>query len=271
MGLERFTFAMGRIVGSSRERHLFEAAREREPVLRQHRDLCSVLATLSERDEQAALEREELVGALVREHQRSTSSYWAMALLVAFAPMLRALRGRLRGTLFGPEELDQLVLEGFLEALRRHPGRSTSAAARLRSDTCRFVFRALEREAHRTRNQQELERCARGNAHFDLYLWRSAPSPMDADEQAEMEEMLRVAVGDELPSTKLEVVIATLLWRQPLTAYAGERARSGETPAGAYQRLKRERHRTLGRLRGLLTERLSPFEGELALGMQATS
>jgi hypothetical protein len=121
MGLHEFFPTLRAHADSYRDRSAFDVARRHEPALSEHRDLASVLVALDARDTNGFPARDGLVRALVREQQRQGGSFWATVLLVAFAPMLRTLRSSIQGEPLPPSNLDQLVFEGFLQALARHP------------------------------------------------------------------------------------------------------------------------------------------------------
>lgn len=267
MGLQEFFPALRARADSSRDCSVFDAARRREPALSEHHDLASVLAALDARDTNGFPARHALVRALVREQQHHGGSFWATVLLVAFAPMLRTLRSSIQGEPLPPSDLDQLVFEGFLQALARRPADAPRVSVRLRLDTRRFVLRAIQAEQRRVVNQRALEQRARGDEAFDLFVWKCRPSALDQEECRELEALLRETVEGQLPDAKLELVAATRLRGERLRDLVTRRlpAAPPDEQESEYQRLKRERHRTLAQLRRLLEHRLSPPEGAVAL------
>lgn len=268
MGLQRLLAALRDDLARRDHTTTFLSRRTGAPALAGHGSLSSVLAFLDDDTPETFAAREVVLRALLVEHRRSArvppTSTWASALLVAFAPMLGALRTRLRGDAFAPDELDQLVLDGFLAALARCPVNAPSLCWRLRHDTQRFVMRALVREQQRRVAQRILEDHARGNGAFLLFEWRGAPAELDDDERAELEVLLRSVVAGAVEEPRLEVVVATRLRGQPLHAVPGAERGRGDR---GYERVKRERTRTLQQLRALLIERLSPPDGDLALDL----
>lgn len=267
MGLHELFPALRAHADSYRDCSVFDVARRREPALSEHRDLASVLVALDARDTSGFAARDALVRALVREQQRQGGSFWATVLLVAFAPMLRTLRSSIQGEPLPPSDLDQLVFEGFLQALARHPADALRVSVRLRLDTRRFVLRAIQAEQRRTVNQRALERRARGDEAFDLFAWKCRPCALDQEECRELEALLRETVEDQLPDAKLELVAASRLRGERLRDLVTRRlpAAPPDEQESEYQRLKRERHRTLAQLRRLLEHRLSLPEGTAAL------
>ncbi len=266
MGLRRLCPALRDHAFSHRHCSHFRAACHREPALDAHRSVGAVLEALDARDADGAPDRESLVRALLREQQRTGESYWVTVLVVAFAPMLRALRSKIQGDALSPEDLDQLVLEGFLRAVARRPLDAPRAVVQLRWDTQRFVFRSLQAEQRRIVNQRMLEQRARSDDAFELYAWKPQPMSIEDDERAELEALLRHTVAGDVSTAKLDVVVATRLRGAGLRELALERLPGAgpEELEVEYERLKRERLRTLRRLKTLLALRLFPPDEELA-------
>lgn len=266
MGLRRLCPALRDHAFSPRHCSYFQAACQREPTLGMHGNVGAVLEALDARYTDGPSDRESLVRALLREQQRPGESYWATVLVVAFAPMLRALRSKIQGDALSPEDLDQLVLEGFLRALARRPLDAPRAVVQLRWDTHRFVFRSLQAEQRRIVNQRMLEQRARLDDAFELYTWKSLPMPLEDDERTELEALLRDTVAGDVSSAKLDVVVATRLRGAGLRELALERPPDAglEELEVEYERLRRERLRTLRQLRALLALRLFPPDEELA-------
>lgn len=269
MGLQQLLRALRDDLRLRGHASTYLARRASSVALTAYLDLDAVVVALDDDAPETFAERELLLRALLTEHRRAArtpphSSTWAATLIVAFAPMLGALRGRLRGEALPPDELDQLVLEGFLDALERCPLEAASLCARLHFDTRRFVIRALVREQRRQVAQRALEARARQDDCLVLFEWRTRPAPLDAEEADELAELLRAVAGDAVAPSRLQVVISTRLHGRPLQELAG--AEGGRSARG-YARLKRERSRTLELLRPLLLARLSPPEGDLALDL----
>lgn len=236
------------------------------PALAEHPGIESVLEVLDDTEPTTFAAREGILRALLLAHRASEGAEptWAGILLVAFAPMLSALRRRLRGDAFTADELDGLVLEGFIDALERCPADARVVSRRLHLDTQRFVMRALVSEQRRIVEQWRLEDRARAEEGFVAFEWRTTPAELDDEERAELEELLRTLVADAVAEPRLELVIATRIWDRPLSDVVPANAAS---PARDYQRLKRERSRTLAQLRALFNERLSPTAGAPALDL----
>jgi hypothetical protein len=262
-------------VMSLKHEKTFEEARAREPTLAAHASILSVLAVMNDESERRYAEREALTRALVREQQERPGPFWAAVLLIAYAPMLLRLRGRICGDAFARDDLDQMALEAFLEAVGRFPltARPTRVAMYLRQDTQRAVFRRLRAEQQARLRLTVLEEEALSAEEFDLFASGASEQPLDDDEREELVAMLVARVGDRVPPAKLEVVIATHLRGERLRDYVARR--HGDLADDArevvYQRLKRERLRTLDKLRPLFGEDVSLPPAEPALPMQSAA
>jgi hypothetical protein len=260
---------------SIKHENTFEEARAREPTLAAHASILSILAVMNDESERRYAEREALTRTLVREQQERPGPFWAAVLLIAYAPMLLRLRGRICGDAFARDDLDQMALEAFLEAVGRFPldGRPTRIAMYLRQDTQRAVFRRLRAEQQARLRLTVLEEEALSAEEFDLFASGANEQPLDDDEREELVAMLVARVGDRVPPAKLEVVIATHLRGERLRDYVARR--HGDLAEDArevvYQRLKRERLRTLDKLRPLFGEAVSLPLAEPALPMQSAA
>jgi hypothetical protein len=189
--------------------------------------------------------------------------------------MLLRLRGRICGDAFGRDDLDQMAFEAFFEAVGRFPldARPTRIAMYLRQDTQRAVFRRLRAEQQARLRLTVLEEKALAVEEFDLFASGANEQALDDDEREELIELLVARVGDRIAPAKLEVVIATYLHGERLRDYVARHY--GDLADDArelvYQRVKRERLRTLEKLRTLLGEGVSlPLRGP-ALRMQSAA
>lgn len=262
-------------VMSIKHENTFEEARAREPTLAAHASILSILAVMNDESERRYAEREALTRALVREQQGRPGPLWAGVLLIAYAPMLLRLRGRICGDAFARDDLDQMAFEAFFEAVGRFPldARPTRIAMHLRQDTQRAVFRRLRAEQKARLRLTVLEEEALAVEEFDLFASGANEHALDDDEREELVELLVARVGDRVAPAKLEVVIATYLRGERLRDYVARQ--HGELAHDArelvYQRLKRERLRTLEKLRPLLGEGVSLPLGGPALRMQSAA
>lgn len=234
---------------------VYEEARAHEPVLAAHTSIVSVLATLAGGGEAQYVERDALALALIRAQQRAPSALWTSALLIAFAPMLLRLRGRIAGNLGLREELDLLVVERFLEVVQEYPAhrRPGHTALLMRQETQRAVFQLLNRERARAEADTPFEVDLMDlRALGDLVASEVDPEAEEEDRH-EMRLLLRERAALAVPSERLELIEATCFWGETIVAYATRRHPGLEGPARAalYERLKRERQRTVAKLRPL--------------------
>jgi hypothetical protein len=233
-------------------RATFDRARERVPAFAAHSSIVSVLAVLSDTSDERYAERDALTLALVCEQQREPSTLWTSALLIAYAPMLLRLRGGLVGNEVAADDLDMLVVEAFLEAVGRlhEPHRPGRTAIRLRRDVRRAVFRALNDERGRLDSAEpfddELELDGLG-----AFATTKGGHEVDEDDREEMRRILFERAALHVSRERLELVAETYLRSEPLNAYVA-RTRSeldGAARLAEYERLKRDRLRTLKKLR----------------------
>lgn len=240
----------------------FDDARTREPRLAEHTSILSVLAVLADAGEATYPARDALTRALLAEQQRAPSKLWTSALLLAYAPMLTRLRGRLLSSAVDRDELDLLVVEAFLEAAQTYPldqRRPGHTALYLRQDTQRAVFKLLKLEHRRAEVTGEL-----GDDDEVVPLGEVIASERDPETEArEVEEMvalLRERAADGVAPERLELVERTYLRGESLrdVVVAAHPELAGDALDAAYQRTKRQRARAIDRLRSLFPERCTP-------------
>lgn len=269
MGLKQMRDPLRDEILSEKHVSTFEEARTREPALAAHASILSVLAVMNDESERRYAEREALTRALVREQQERPGPFWSSVLLVAYAPMLLRLRGRIGGDAFARDDLDQMALEAFLEAVARFRlvDRPTRIAMYLRQDTQRAVFRRLRVEQQARTRLTVLEEAVEREADVDLFASPRSDEPLDDDERDELTALLRAKVGDRVPSARLDVVIATHLRGERLRDYVARTHPDVDAASreAAYQRVKRERLRTLAKLRPLFGDGVSPAGEDGAL------
>jgi len=247
--------------GSCRE---FDEAKPRHRCLARHATVLSVLAAMSDESPAGWVEREALTRALIAEHQATSRSCWASALLVAYYPMLSRLRHRIWGEALDRDDLDQLVMSCFLQVVASFPLAEVTdrTALRLRQRTERRVFKAVRHEQQLQRDRAELDEAAEPSvAPFD----EEQPEPTPETDPEETVAMLIDLAGPHLPGQNLDLVVATILKRERLRHYV-KRVNGDEQPhERVYQRLKRRRTRAVNRLRDLLESALGPRSDTCAL------
>ncbi len=234
---------------------IFRAAAGRRTALAAHVDLASVLVALADETEEGYPAREALTRALLEEQRESSARVWASALLLAYYPMLSRLRRRLVTSSVSPEELDQVVVTAFLAAVGGVSLDLDRLPMRLRQRTERQVFAFLRKEREHQHPSAELDDLA-------MYGTESIQQRriLETDENLfELSLLIERAAANGVPPQSLEVVEATVLRRELLRNYV---ERTGPKDIvereRTYQRLKRQRSRTMRRLRALL--RASPIQ-----------
>lgn len=268
MGLRTIRRQLRETVLATKHHLLFQQAQEREPALATHHTVSATVAMLSDEREDTYPEREALLRALVREHQQHPSQLWSSLLLLAFLPMLLRLRGRLTSAALSSEELDQMVLEAFLDEAHALPldRYHTRCAMHLRQQSQRRVFLQLRRQ-QRFHDQTELV-----EDPMELAAFRNhAPAPDDVivggssalDDPEALLALLVAHLGDRIPRDRLELLAHTMPGGESVRAYAARLHPdlTDEALERAYQRLKRARLRTQQRVQSLL----SPSESADAL------
>lgn len=232
----------------------FREAAARRPPLSEHESLGSVLTALADESEESYPAREALTRAMLEEQRESGNPLWGSALLLAYYPMLSRLRHRLVTTTVTSEELDQVVVAAFLAAVGEVPLELDRLPMRLRQRTERQVFAYLRKEREEYYPRVD---AAELDAMSAEYLQRLHPQHHD-DTFLELSLLLDRAVAQGVPSRSLEVVEATVLHRELLRSYVERVGPEDEVERErTYQRLKRQRSRTMKRLRSLL--RVSPL------------
>lgn len=239
----------------------FESARARHAVLARQATVQVLLDLMRDESPGRWSEREAVTRALVAEQQRNACGLWASLLLCAYYPMLSRLRHRIYGHAFDDDDLDQLVISGFLQVvadldLDAVPDRT---AMRLRQRTERRVFKTLRLEQEESRSRAELdEETAASDDDPPESKGRSRLEELDPEETVAL--LLGVA-GEKLSEPNLDLVVSTMLKKERLRTYAARVNDNAEPDERVYQRLKRRRSRTVNRLRDLLEGALGP-QGE---------
>lgn len=234
---------------------LFERARKRNPVFKHHNTPFLVLTALSDTSDNTYPQKEKLTRALIREQQSRPRPFWSSLLITAYLPMLIRLRTQIIGDIFLSDDLDQLVIYSFLEVIHRFPLSKWQdyTCVRLSNQTRRRVFQILRRErcyqglldrrCPEELNKKELE---------ERHLWSFCNhSRGDFQNPDQLEKLLYQNVGDAIAADKLDLVVATKIYRENLREYikCNSLALPTSTEEQNYQRLKRQRTRTLARLR----------------------
>jgi hypothetical protein len=273
MGLQYVRRALEVELCAETSKREFDEARTRHPALASHETPRSVLAVLGDESERRWAEREALTRALVAEEQTRPGPLWAALLLAAYYPMLSHLRHRIHGHDLDPEDLDQLVVSTFLEVVRAFPlaERRDRTSMHLRQMTQRRVFRHL-REEHVARlliAPDEIEEL--GPISPDAWPERRPPRQRHKVRAEPVDDRVVVTLLTTraacLGRDQIDLVITTIVRGERLRCYV-ERTYADRDPVERgriYQRLKRQRSRTLARLRILLADLRCPRSSDAGL------
>jgi hypothetical protein len=220
---------------------VYEAARATHEALAPYATAADVGAALSPASPLAIERRNDLVVALVTEHQARPHPLWQTMLLRVFEPMLTRVRMRLARR--ADPDLDQRVLVAFLGALRSvRTGAYTILALRWATERELFESRRKERRAPETLAYDD-------EAHpADVF-------GVDALDQARLAEVARIveAEGDK---DLFDCLVATRANDESLKAYVARAHpdRSERERATIHYRLRCARSALVERIR----ERFAP-------------
>lgn len=228
----------------------FESARARRPELASFAGILDVLEALESRGNTSDERRHAIVAELVREHRATKSAVWSKALVVAFYPAMQALRARLALGSVGREEIDQVIVTGFLSAIAALPDKALGhfAAYRICRRMERYVFRFLATE----RGFRRLTTSARDEDTFVApRVMGDGPDPTAYDRVA-LGFLLRCASKHGVSPSTLSLLEVSALEGTSLRALVRQiEPRDAGTQKRLYERLKRRRSRALQRLRAL--------------------
>jgi len=203
-------------------------------------------------------DRAALLSALVVEAQRSRHPLWPSLLAVAYAPMLRRIRRQTiacRGDT--PEDVDQRVLAGFLEAVQK--ASPEFATQGLRWKTQSGVWAAGEAEVREERIEENEERVWFDGDSFEIQEIDEpgidrCENPF-AEEDAMHERIAARRIARELAEKRQHELLGALVAAgdrgDDLRAFVNRTF--GDRPAiereRAYQRLRTEQKHAVDRLR----------------------
>jgi len=242
----------------------FDRVKLRQPTLAYHQTPLSVLAVLGDQSPRRYPEKEALTRILVAEYQANREPLWSSLLLVAYYPVLWRLRSGIRSDAFCTCDLDALITEKFLEVVSEFPLSKIKdrICMHLRQQTRRAVFQTIK-EAEQ---EHWLIECmdVEDLLNLEPAAWPEPPRegelPGAPDDLEVLVKVLLKHVGGAVPRCKLDLVIATTIRGENLRSYVSRR-HPGAGAADlrrAYERLKRQRSRTINKLRGLLADLIVP-------------
>ncbi len=262
MKLFRIISALEKEVTDASGARFFKDGR-RQVALGGYESAGAMLAFLGRGDPDAYKQKEATVRALLAEHRAGCDGYWTSLLLVAFGPMLCRLRVRIFPDDFDGDDLDQMVLFGFLAAADEEGidnGRGR-LCLRLRQATERRVFSWLRREK-RARERVEFVDpnavCEHEQAAWPvpgmIKRQRGRHLKHGPEETRQLGQLLCARAGSAVERDNLDLVIATAIGQETVREYT-DRLHPGLSSIArerAYQRIKRRRNRTIARLREVL-------------------
>ena len=237
-------------------------------VLRRHGSPVELLAVFRDRSPGRVDERERLTLKLIATAQRDSGGPWSTVLLVAFLPMLRRLRGSIRGDALDSDDLDQLVLTSFLEAVASYPlDRWTDRSAmRLKQSTRRGVFTVVGAEQEIREQRAGLASLTRELGGLDPFRECASgyvPNPID---EADAVAIIDAHLCRRFDAAHRDLVVRTTVGGVTLARYVDE-LYPGLPPVErrrVYERLKRQRSRALRRIRESLLRARTPAERDVA-------
>ena len=121
----------------------FVAAASRQPALAPFADPPAALAALEPASSLDDRQRDAVIRALVAENQASKHPLWPAMLLLAFEPAVRRLARHLGNA--NDEEIDQLVVASFWEAIGGVRADTRAIVLAIRREAARKVYQSLRR------------------------------------------------------------------------------------------------------------------------------
>lgn len=272
MDTQNITRSLLRELRKPENQKLFEMTRKRNTAFANHSTPFSILAVLDDRSTDNYAGKDALTRSLISEQQRATNSLWSAILIAAYLPMLGRLRNKITGNPLLPDDLDQVVITTFLQVVQEFPlfKLRNYTCLRLRQRTQRLVFQQLneERLVRNLRDPRPIEEIPESSFE-QCSIWRQLSRSGKSEERdVEVEVALLLDyVGDAIAPDKLELIIATTIKGESLRDFI---KRSNLGPLDSlndreFQRLKRQRSRTLAIIRKILTKILSPNKEDCAL------
>lgn len=215
-------------------------ARSTCELLSPFEDAEALIAAIRDRRKAHEQERDRLTRAVIDLHREGPSRFWSSVMVVAYYPLLRRIRSKLAGGQLTSDDLDQLVIIGFLTTLStaklelyRH------ISIGLDQRTRRYVYNALGREFVHETNIDVFARVEpRSNARRG-----NNEEEGSVVEIVSLSRFLSRASKDGLSDSVLTVISATQ--DESLREYC-ERQGGSER---VYQRMKKQRTRAMRRLR----------------------
>ncbi|ACY13565.1 conserved hypothetical protein [Haliangium ochraceum DSM 14365] len=263
MSLQRIKRNLEREVFTDGNQQRFALAKTRNRALQPYDSLAALLAAFDDAAPLSYTDKEAILQALLREHRSGAASLWSAVLVLAFYPMLSGLSRRIRCDVLRRDDLCQMLLEAFLEAVHSAPvaGGRNRTFSYLRLATKRSVFaslRRMQREAQAVQCEapaplaqcgERLDGDGRGRLWPDIRP--ESTDVLDEDALGSLSCFLVEHAGQELDDEKLELIVATTVRGERLGTYVHRRYPSlpPQQRQSIYERVKRQHSRTLAGLR----------------------
>lgn len=244
----------------------FERARQRHAALREYANAAALLAFFRDESPARMPEKETIARVLLVEQQRGETAYWSSLLTLMYLPMLIALERRIKPGTLASDEIEQIVLAKFMEAIssyRVHAHADAHTFVRIAQRTAKRVYRVLGAERLYAANELAFD------PHILLCLldanehepgqaiwpdhkkerWDDTPADLAAKTALLMEHGAEV-----LPIERLQLVLKTYVGGESLRDYLRRKNAdlSDAEFERLYQRTKRQHSRDVTRLRRAL-------------------
>ena len=160
------------------------------------------------------------------------------------------------GDAFSGDDLDQLVISAFLDVVKRFPllQKRSRTFLHLRRLTESTVFKKVRARQKEIKEQRQLASLAKRLDALDLF-GEIAPDDDAVDREEMADLLLEIAEGRE-PKENVTLVINTIIYKRNLKEYVFRTYPSDdpEQQERVYQRVKRQRLRTVKRLKTIIRE-----------------
>ena len=230
---------------------LYSEARSRHSALAAYPDLPSLFVALEQSRSDDYTERDVITQALLWERMSGNPSQWSAVLAVVYLPMLLRLRHQLVCVELPSEDVDQIVLEGFLRSIAAYSpeGWRVQTPIRLTHLTRRTVFNVMRRELSERKCREQERDCVKARPG-QVPMGSSASPPMGIRVEAVLE-----AIEDQPSEEGAFLVLETEMGTASLASIVARICGDDELEkARLYQRMKRVRSRAKRRLFDMIAE-----------------
>lgn len=223
----------------------FKRLKARQPALTRISAVTELLAVMGDQSLIGRDGQEGVLRILVAQVQAvgGDREIWQKVLFYAFLPALIRVRSRTRTTEVTIEDMDSIMWTSFFEVLQSYPlRRPGSVAAGILRDTRKRYFRSIDREREAITQCDELQ--------HDRHATNCWPSAVAVDPPSPAQDPAQLLT--KVKEQNADLIRATVLEGMTVRAYMQARCLDtgdAEAVEQTFQRLKRQRHRLLQRLR----------------------